>query len=285
MTRPYSLAFSQKMLERLTGKDAISARELSLETGVRQQNLSRWLQEARSLPVVGADDAKSRQTVQQKARVLAEASGLSGDQLHAYLDREGVRLVDFERWRIALQEDGRDSIAVSRRIRQLERELARKEKALAEAAALLALKKNDHASGSGRGRRRRRAERQLILAAIDRARASGARLKHACRVVGISSRTLQRWQENPEADDRRCGPHRRPPNALRPSEEAQILTVMVSARFAHLSPKQLVPQLADSTFASSPNNCFWSAPVPCGLKELRQVSAHSLLAQAPKESA
>lgn len=142
MTRPYSLAFKQKMLERLTGREAVSARQLSLETGVRQQNLSRWLQEARSLPAVGADDAKSRQwTVQQKARVLAEASGLSGDQLHAYLDREGIRLVDFERWRIALQEDGRDSTVVTRRIRQLERELARKEKALAEAAALLVLKK------------------------------------------------------------------------------------------------------------------------------------------------
>jgi transposase len=142
MTRPYSLAFRQKMLERLTGKDAVSAQQLSLETGVRQQNLSRWLQEARSLPAMGADDAKSRQwTVQQKARVLAEASGLSGNQLHAYLDREGVRLMDFERWRVALQEDGRDSTAVARRIRQLERELARKEKALAEVAALLVLKK------------------------------------------------------------------------------------------------------------------------------------------------
>jgi hypothetical protein len=52
MTRPYSLAFKQKMLERLTGRDAVSARQLSLETGVRQQNLSRWLQEARSLPAV-----------------------------------------------------------------------------------------------------------------------------------------------------------------------------------------------------------------------------------------
>jgi hypothetical protein len=130
------------MLERLTGRDAVSAQQLSVETGVRQQNLSRWLQEARSLPAVGADDAKSRQwTVRQKARVLAEASGLSGNQLHAYLDREGVRLVDFERWRVALQEDGRDCAAVTRRIRQLERELARKEKALAEAATLLVLKK------------------------------------------------------------------------------------------------------------------------------------------------
>ena len=42
MTRAYSLAFKQKMIERLTGKDAVSANQLSKETGVRQQNLSRW---------------------------------------------------------------------------------------------------------------------------------------------------------------------------------------------------------------------------------------------------
>jgi hypothetical protein len=33
-TRPFSLAYQQKMLDRLTGKDAISARRLSLETGL-----------------------------------------------------------------------------------------------------------------------------------------------------------------------------------------------------------------------------------------------------------
>jgi hypothetical protein len=54
---------------------------------------------------------------------------------------EGVRLVDFERWRVALEEDGRDSSTTTKRIHKLERELARKEKALAEAAALLVLKK------------------------------------------------------------------------------------------------------------------------------------------------
>ncbi len=41
MTRAYSVAFRQKMIERLTGKDAVSANQLSKETGVRQQNLSR----------------------------------------------------------------------------------------------------------------------------------------------------------------------------------------------------------------------------------------------------
>jgi transposase len=142
VTRPYSLAFKQKMIERLTGKEALSASQLSRETGVRQQNLSRWLQEARSLPFVGSREVTERPfTLQEKARVLADAANLRGEELHAYLEREGVKLGDFERWRIALQEDGRSSLATSRRIRQLERELARKEKALAEAAALLVLKK------------------------------------------------------------------------------------------------------------------------------------------------
>lgn len=142
MTRPYSFAFRQKMIERLTGSDARSASQLAKETGVRQQNLSRWLQEARSLPLVGSKDVtEPALTLERKARVLVEAANLRGEQLHAYLEREGIKLADFERWRVALQEDGREPTATSKRIRQLERELARKEKALAEAAALLVLKK------------------------------------------------------------------------------------------------------------------------------------------------
>lgn len=143
MTRPYSVAFKNKMVQRLTGKNAVTASQLARETGVRQQNLSRWLDDARSLPVV-ADKPKSMTrewTVEKKARVLAEASQLTGEQLTAYLEREGVKLAEYERWRIALDEGGRASAATTKRIRNLERELARKEKALAEAAALLVLKK------------------------------------------------------------------------------------------------------------------------------------------------
>ena len=142
MTRPYSIAFKQKMVERLTGKSALSALQLSRETGVRQQNLSRWLLEARSLPLVATDkNIVHTWTVEQKAQVLSEASRLSGEQLTAYLQREGVKLADFERWRVALEEEGQESSSAIKRIRKLERELARKEKALAEAAALLVLKK------------------------------------------------------------------------------------------------------------------------------------------------
>jgi hypothetical protein len=142
MTKAYSIAFKQKMIERLTGKNAVNPSQLAREVGIRQQNLSRWLHEARSLPPVASYTPKTRVwTVEQKAQMLAVASKLSGEELTSYLEREGIKLADFERWRIALEEDGGSSAAASKRIRQLERELARKEKALAEAAVLLVLKK------------------------------------------------------------------------------------------------------------------------------------------------
>ncbi|HUQ01853.1 MAG TPA: hypothetical protein VM261_05120, partial [Kofleriaceae bacterium] len=76
-----------------------------------------------------------------KARIVADAANLDGERLAAFLQREGAQLADLERWRVALEDRETSSIAMSRRVRSLERELARKEKALAEAAALLVLKK------------------------------------------------------------------------------------------------------------------------------------------------
>jgi hypothetical protein len=142
MTKPYSVAFKKKMVQQLTGKNAVSAAQLSRQTGVRQQNLSRWLMEGRSLPFVTSHKSISKvRTVEYKAQILAEGSKLTGEALTAYLEQEGVMLADFEQWRLSLEEGGRASAATTKRIRKLERELARKEKALAEAATLLVLKK------------------------------------------------------------------------------------------------------------------------------------------------
>lgn len=141
MTKPFSLAFKQKMVSRLIGKDAVSARQLAFETGLRQQTLSRWLQEASSLPVMPAKRSKRDWSIEDKIRILAKASTLTGAELTDFLHREGVLQAEYEHWRLALGEEGRASLATMKRIRALERELARKEKALAEAAALLVLKK------------------------------------------------------------------------------------------------------------------------------------------------
>lgn len=82
-------------------------------------------------------------------------------------------------------------------------------------------------------------------AALNEAQMAGARLQAACQVIGVSARTIQRWKRRPDGDDRRCGPRHRPGNALSACEETQVLALMTSAAYDHLSPKQLVPRLAD----------------------------------------
>jgi hypothetical protein len=59
-------------------------------------------------------------------RVLADASQLDGEALTGYLEREGVKRAEYEQWRLALDEGGAASTSTNKRVRQLERELARK---------------------------------------------------------------------------------------------------------------------------------------------------------------
>lgn len=83
---------------------------------------------------------------------------------------------------------------------------------------------------------------------IDEARAGGARLGPACRALGLSARTLQRWrQAGTLGEDRRaCAARRRvPANRLSEREREAILEMVNQPEFAHLPPSQIVPALAD----------------------------------------
>jgi transposase-like protein len=144
MTRAYSFALKQQVVARLTGVNAVSAAQLARETGIRQQNLSRWLCEARNRPFGTQDnDSIPAWSVEQKARIIAQAAALAGDELSRYLEGEGVRFAHFKRWRLALEEAGDESVGMAKRIGKLERELARKERALAEASHAFGAARND----------------------------------------------------------------------------------------------------------------------------------------------
>lgn len=130
------------MIERMTGVSALSANKLSKETGVRQATLSKWLRDARSVGFVPHEKPPSNKLgVDDKIRILGHAAKLSGAELTKMLAAEGVTLADLEQWRLALGQEDAPASMSNRQIRRLERELARKDKALAEAAALLILKK------------------------------------------------------------------------------------------------------------------------------------------------
>jgi transposase InsO family protein len=120
----------------------------------------------------------------------------------------------------------------------------------------------------------------LILSAIGKAQSGGARLRQACHIVGISARTIERWRGDPQADDGRCGPHRRPANSLTPTEQAQLMGLMMSTRFAHLSPKQLVPQLADRGLYLASESTFYRLQRRYGLGGRRRAIARTDITRA-----
>jgi transposase InsO family protein len=85
----------------------------------------------------------------------------------------------------------------------------------------------------------------MILGLIDEAVAAGARQSSACEIVGIDARTVQRWRRQGVGEDGRTGPRSTPANKLLPAEEQRILGLMNRPCYRDLSPKQLVPMLAD----------------------------------------
>ncbi len=93
-------------------------------------------------------------------------------------------------------------------------------------------------------------ERQAVLALLAEACDAGARLAPACALIGLSERTVQRWQQPAaQADgDLRASDKRvvtSPPNRLSDSERQAALALVNSDEFKDLPPSQIVPRLAD----------------------------------------
>jgi transposase-like protein len=147
------------MVEKLSGPGSVSATALSAEVGVSQATLSRWLKGAATVKQKMSpprDKEKSSSTKrpqdwtgEEKLALVLEAAAVPAAELGAFLRRKGVHEAQLAEWRdtatAALRgptkRDRKAASIEARRVRDLERELARKEKALAETAALLVLKK------------------------------------------------------------------------------------------------------------------------------------------------
>jgi transposase-like protein len=145
------------MIRRMTGRDRVSANQLAEEVGVHQSTLSRWLRHAgqQKNEVRGNGHVPQRDSMRpddlpprEKFQLILDASGLSEEELGAFLRRHGLHEAQLEEWREtalgALQKPKKKRPGKSpeaKKIQELEREVTRKDKALAEVTALLALKK------------------------------------------------------------------------------------------------------------------------------------------------
>jgi transposase len=155
----YGERFKARMVEKLAGPIPMTGVQLAAETGVPSPTLSRWLKEATTLRQKMAKrqndeeqklvvaDAPQR-TAEEKFSLVLEAAAVPESELGEWLRRKGVHLAQLEEWRAQAMaglcggaKRSKETANDARHIRELERELARKDKALAEAAALLVLQK------------------------------------------------------------------------------------------------------------------------------------------------
>jgi transposase-like protein len=150
------------MVQKMTAPDRSEVTNLAAEVGVSRSSLYRWASEADTLFPIDIEQPssilKSFQgpirmkrpqdwTAEEKLAAVLEAASLTDEELGAFLRNRGLHEPQLQQWREQML-DGLQTPAVrkkkppeSKRIRALEKELNRKDKALAETAALLVLKK------------------------------------------------------------------------------------------------------------------------------------------------
>ena len=122
----------------------------------------------------------------------------------------------------------------------------------------------------------------MSLKLLDEALAAGARQAPACAILGLSTRTVQRWSEQGDSGDRRDGPRQDPANKLTTGERQQVLEVVNAPEYRDLSPKQIVPRLADlGTYVAS-ESTFYRVLREEGQLAHRQASRPAS-AQRPRE--
>jgi len=97
----------------------------------------------------------------------------------------------------------------------------------------------------------------VILELIDVAVAAGSGMRPACEVLGLSVRSVQRWREQQGGEDRRSGPRTDPPNKLSEAERQEVLNTANSPEYRELSPKQIVPSLADQGIYLASESTFY----------------------------
>jgi transposase len=155
----YNRGFKDRMVQRMSVPDPVSSTALSVEVGVPQQTLSRWMREARMFSSMsntnkGKDQKSPRQwSAQEKLAVVIEAAQVSEEDLGEFLRGKGLHTAQLVEWRQAAEaalegtkKQGRRKASSEKKvIKGLEKDLRRMEKALAEASALLVLKKKAQA--------------------------------------------------------------------------------------------------------------------------------------------
>ncbi len=143
----YGRAFRERIVARLLPPESAAVDVVSREVGVSTGTLERWRAEALAAP--GGMASTQRWTPAARLEAVIATATMDEAARSAWCREQGLFPADLEAWKrdaIAGLGEPRTASAVEarqdrRRVKELERELHRKDKALAETTALLVLRK------------------------------------------------------------------------------------------------------------------------------------------------
>ena len=154
----YSPEFKEALLRRMLPPNNESITKIAKEEGISEQTLRNWRDKARKDGVAapGKDARPDDWSTQDKFLIVVETASLNEAELAEYARKKGLYVEQIKAWKDAcMNANGgiaKEASRLNRELKEsqkerkkLERELQRKEKALAEAAALLVLSKKANA--------------------------------------------------------------------------------------------------------------------------------------------
>ena len=162
----YNPEYKEAMLRRMLPPNNESITKIAKEEGLSEQTLRNWRDKARKdgYAAPGKDAVPDDWSTQDKFLIVVETASLNETELAEYARKKGLYVEQIKAWKDAcMNANGgiaKEAARLNRELKdsqkerkKLERELQRKEKALAEAAALLVLSKKANAIwGGSRGR-------------------------------------------------------------------------------------------------------------------------------------
>lgn len=162
----YSSAFKEQALVKVYSRGKRTIQSVAEELGIKLQTLKIWMkrksQQIRNAEMGSVTEKRSQDWRPEKQlQALHETYALTGEALNEWCRERGLFAHHLTSWKAAfcnIQTSAdlatptkRDMHDLKDENVQLKRELQRKEKALAEAAALLILQKNSRLCGRARG--------------------------------------------------------------------------------------------------------------------------------------
>jgi transposase len=154
----YTEEMKESIVKRMMPPNNESVSQISEEMGVTEPTLYKWRKEARLAgnPTTGIGQGSEQWSSEDKFLVVMETYTMNESELAEYCRKKGLYKEQIESWRVScLNANGRETNQTKqlnqelkeekKRAKTLEKDLLKKEKALAEAAALLLLRKKAQA--------------------------------------------------------------------------------------------------------------------------------------------